>query len=85
MDIICINIHKSLNLPHYFMFSLPHYEYLRGLAILDENAIGANYGDCSRPDHSHSLRWPYSMYHDYCGPQTSRTKFHKTQKGQIGH
>ena len=66
------------------MFSL-HYEYLCGLAILDEDAIEADYGDCSRPDHSYFLRWPYSMYHDYYGPQTGRTKFHKAQKSQIGH
>ena len=32
-----------------------HYEYLHGLAILDEDAIGADLGDCAGPDLSHYL------------------------------
>ena len=41
---------KCLHLPHYFMFHPPHYEYVRGLPILDENVVRADYGDCSRLD-----------------------------------
>ena len=44
---------KSLDLPCYFMFFLVHYEYLHGLAILDEDTIGADLGDYIEFDLSH--------------------------------
>ena len=44
---------KSLDLPHYFMFFSVHYKYLHSLAILNVDTIGADLGDCTRPDLGH--------------------------------
>jgi hypothetical protein len=55
MCIICVNNHKVLDLPPplLFMFSPHHYEYLRHLAILEEDADKADLGDSTGPDQSH--------------------------------
>jgi hypothetical protein len=43
-------ITKSLTYPFLFMFFPHHYVYMRGLAILREDATEANLGDNTRPN-----------------------------------
>ena len=44
MGIIRVKNHQVLDLPFYLCFPL-HYEYLRGLAALGEDAVGVDLGD----------------------------------------
>jgi hypothetical protein len=55
MDIICVNISLSLRLTLFHLCFPHHYEYLRGLGILEEDAIGVDLGDCTRFDTSYFL------------------------------
>jgi hypothetical protein len=55
MNIICVNISLSLRLTLFHLCFPHHYEYLRGLGILEEDAIGVDLGDCTRFDTSYFL------------------------------
>ena len=50
MGIIFVNNHYVLDLPHFIYVFPYHYEYLHGLATLDEDANGANQGNSTRLD-----------------------------------
>jgi hypothetical protein len=66
MNIICVNIHQVLNLPLYFMFPR-HYEYLCGLAILEEDAVRANLGDYTGSNSGRFLGHEPCMVEVYVG------------------
>jgi hypothetical protein len=49
------------------MFFPLHYEYLRGLAILEEDVIEADLGDCTGSDLDHFLGHEPHMVEVYVG------------------
>ena len=53
MGIICVNIHQVLDLLPFILCFLHYYEYLYGLAILEEDAVGADLDDCIESNMGH--------------------------------